>query len=174
MRTGLLVGAAFGVVAAGLFFPFTERWIPLLVEALLAIVAGAVAAYLAGRVPVPLAPARPGAPAVTWRSIVVRAGTAAGAVVGVLGGLAFTVVTYQLLGDATGRAQLAESLRQAGLSTSADALISMLTLCVGCIFVILIPTLTGGLGALGGWLYSLTRPASAPPPLPLGGPGIPL
>jgi hypothetical protein len=76
-------------------------------------------------------------------------------------------VAYQLLSTAGGRDQLQETLRNQGLGNiSIDSLLAMASFCIGCIFVLVVPAITAGVGALGGWLYGLTRPVAPPPAAP--------
>ncbi|HUS15611.1 MAG TPA: hypothetical protein VM536_11420 [Chloroflexia bacterium] len=158
MRRAVFIGALAGVVAAVLMFVLQDSTLALVLELLLALAAGVGAAVLG----IASAGAVPGV-----RGLAARLGAVAGATAGVLGGLAFTLVAYQVLSTTGGREQLNEALRQqGGGAVSADSVIGIASFCVGCVFVIMVPTLTAGVGALGGWLYSLTRPKAAPPPPP--------
>ena len=181
MRMGFYVGAGFGVLAAIGVVLFQGTAVSLLLETLLAIAAGAVTANLLSRAPAmlvpagaapggtPVAPARPG-------SSRVRSGVAAGAVVGVLAGIAFTVIAFNVVNGAGFRDQLNSVLAQqnTGSQISIDSLLGVVTGCIGCFYILIIPAITAGCGALGAWIYGLVRPApAAAPPVPPPQPPMP-
>ena len=60
IRIGLLVGLLLGFLAALIILLMQAGWIPLLAEAVLAVVAGAVAAHFVLGMPVPAMTAGPG------------------------------------------------------------------------------------------------------------------
>jgi hypothetical protein len=115
MRTAIMVGAAFGVVAVLFVFLFNGTAPALLLEAILAVIAGAVAAYLSGRAlldaaltqvlpDTPAPPPGPVAPAAPRRRNA-GDGATAGAIVGVIGGLAFTAVAFGAVAGGGSREQ---------------------------------------------------------------------
>ena len=175
MRTAIMVGGGFGLVAVLFVFLFNAQYPALLMEAILAVVAGAVTAYLAGRAlldaaldqVLPDKPAKPVPAMASPRRSNAGEGATARAIVGVLGAIAYTVVVYNLFSGGASRDQIQQIIDQQGLKgTSPDSLMTMIVGCAGCLFLFLIPSLTAGTGALGAWLYGLTRPAPAAPPPP--------
>src|SRR5436305_331397 len=114
VRTWLLVGGGLGVLSAVLIILFSGTAVGLLLEALLAVVAGVLTAYLSSRAPVAVAaPAGPIGPAP--RNLLVRSGTLAGAAVGVLAGVAFFIVALRVVYSPDFRDQISTVFQQQGL-----------------------------------------------------------
>ncbi len=97
IRTWLLVGAGFGLLAAIMVVLFNATVLGLLLEAIFAIAAGALTVYLNRGMVVPTAPPPSGGPPVSARGFWARQGALAGATVGVLGGIAYTIVASALI-----------------------------------------------------------------------------
>ena len=174
IRIGLLVGLLLGFLAALIILLMQAGWIPLLAEAVLAVVAGMLAARFVLGMPVPAMIAGPGGMVVRDpRSLAMRNAVAAGAVVGILAGVALSAVAYMIIDSAGFQEQVQSLMQQQGgvaASGSPTSIILIAKGCVGCFYIVFIGTITAALGALGGWLYGLRRPAPAvpppPPPLP--------
>jgi len=169
-RQGLLTGLGLGLVAAALIFAGRGSVLPLVSETLLALGAGALAAYLApqrgGGAALSSAGPQPGNPGL-------RAGVSAGVTLGLVSAVALTAAADQLIDSPAFRTEIAPQL--APLNTGADSLTGLIVGCSGCFYLLVVPAITAGLGALGAWLGGLARPASraVPPAAPAapGGPG---
>jgi hypothetical protein len=170
MRAGLIAGAVTGVIAALCILLIHPAGLPLLIGAALAVVAGALAAYLWGRAPADLAAAPPG-----WRATRWGAGLTGGVVMGLCAAVALTISTYQLVNTDEFRAPMASLFSQAGAGSGADSVTAVVMACSGCFFLLIIPTATAGLAAIGAWLMGLAQPAAPPampPTLTGGGAGL--
>jgi hypothetical protein len=177
IRIGMLVGLLLGFLAALIILLMQAGWIPLLAEAVLAVVAGAVAAHFVLGMRVPAMVAGPGGMVVRDpRGLAMRNAVAAGAVVGILAGVALSAVAYMII-DSSGFQEQVQSLmqQQGGVAASGSPTSILLIAkgCVGCFYIVFIGAITAGLGALGGWLYGLRRPAPAAPPPPPPLPPLP-
>src|SRR5947208_3220288 len=93
IRTWLLVGAGFGLGAALAILLLNGTGLAFLLEAVLAVAAGGVAAYLTAPAAVAAPPGSAGAP----RTSRMRNGVSAGAAVGVLAGVSLLVVSGQMI-----------------------------------------------------------------------------
>ncbi|MGI8586676.1 MAG: hypothetical protein ACR2M0_03185 [Chloroflexia bacterium] len=139
-REGIIAGVGVGMPAGICVLLFIGSNLPLLTEFMFGLVAGAAGAYLATRAPE------------ATRKTCVRAGLIAGAVMGVFSALAFIIGISQLIGSTEFQRQLKPLAAQVNVST--DSLSGMGIGCTAFFFLLVLPVITAGLGALGGWLVT--------------------
>ena len=171
IRAGLIAGVVTGVVAALCILLIHPASLPLLIGAALAVVAGALAAYLWARAPARLATAAPRG----WRETRWGVGLTGGVVMGLCSAVALTITTYQLVNTDAFRTPMASLFSQAGAGSGADSVTAIVVACSGCFFLLFIPTIAAGLAVIGAWLMGLAQPAApraTPPPPPLPGGGL--